>query len=289
MTSFLVSLLAVVGLSFVALNLRPANREPADALVQRTLRVYCASGAAVPLSSVIEKFNQEFDANVEITRTGGSGELAGQIKAEFESQLTRGAEVCVSADEILIADAQSLGIVCEPVPIAFQLPVIAVPISSQFADLNLAQMIESTVFGVASERAAIGRTVRELAEREGMLDQLESSKKLDAENVMTLAQALATKSVEAAVVWDTTVHQINKNSNQGILKSIAPADQENKTRSKIIAAVVANSRSAELSKQFVQYLSESEFSHKAFEDNGFHLYQPNPTFDSVTSIDGNPE
>lgn len=264
------SLLVVVGLSFVALNLRPANRESVNAQTNQTLRIYCASGVASPVASVVDGFNQEFDAHVEIVRTGGSGELAGQIKAEHESQMPRGADVCVSADEFLLADAQSKGIMRRIVPIAFQKPVIAIPVSSSLAELDLSEMIERTVFGVASDRAAIGKIVRVLAKKEGVLGRLEVRKKMDTENVMTLAQALVTESVEAAVIWDTTVWQANKNNGGDVLRIVAAADPADRTRAKVVAGVVAGSQSASLGNDFIRYLSESRTSQSCFENEGFH-------------------
>jgi ABC-type nitrate/sulfonate/bicarbonate transport system substrate-binding protein len=50
---------------------------------------------------------------------------------------------------------------------------------------------------------------RQFAKNQGLLKKLEARKVTDCENVMILAQALATNSVDAAVIWDCTATQVN--------------------------------------------------------------------------------
>lgn len=265
----LASICLAIGLFTAALNLRPDARTGTNAAT--TVRVYCASGCVKPVQQVIARYNKQFGTDVRLTRTGGSGELAGQIKAEFKTGVERGADLFISADDQLLSQAQIEGIAAKQFPLAIQNPVIAV---TAHRDVRISDITELAThakikFGIASERAAIGKIVREIARREGVLTELESSKTVDSENVMTLAQALATGSLDAAVIWDTTVNQVNQANRSPVLKIIAAADNSGKTTSSIAIGVMTNSRSQAESLQFVEFLSSPETGRPTFDQFGF--------------------
>ncbi|MFK7768990.1 MAG: molybdate ABC transporter substrate-binding protein [Mariniblastus sp.] len=217
------STVAVIALGVCALEL---NRQSNDSRQNiKTIRVYCAAGIADPIEQLIRQFNTVSDVKAELARSAGSGELAGQINMEFETGLDQHADVFVCSDQILMENAQAKGIIENSFPIATQRLVIAVPADTKqtqnqtFQPASLRTLLQSNLrFGIASKTAAVGKLTRQVGANEFVLEQLESQKKLDAENVMTLAQALATGSLDAAVVWDTTVTQVNDQSKIPTLK-----------------------------------------------------------------------
>ena len=258
------------------LNLRPdaarSNRQT------DRLRVYCAAGVAKPVEKVIASYNKAYNANVEIVRTGGSGELAGQIKTEFATDVQDAADLYLSADDILLEKAHQEGVIAERFPIAEQRPVIAVRADSGLEISSLRTLLShtGTKFGLASERAAVGKLVREIAKREGLLNELETRKATDAENVMTLAQALATGSLDAAVIWDTTVNQVNQVDKQPVLKIAAYADDRNLLKSNIAIGVLSSTPTPTSALKFCRYLSGSTESEQAFRQFGFAFVRGDP-------------
>ena len=97
-------------------TLRNIVRDPRLSLMflvpgsQTIVRVYCASGVAKPVEQIIQKYNQAFQTKIEIVRTGGSGELMGQIKTEFATELVGGADLYITADDQMLAKAHDEGV-----------------------------------------------------------------------------------------------------------------------------------------------------------------------------------
>lgn len=265
------SFFAVAMLLMAALNLRPdANRSES---ASNHVRIYCAASVVKPVHEVIESYNREFGANVEIVRTGGSGELAGQIKLEFETDLNQAADLFLSADDAVLEKVYQAGAITERFPIALQRPIIAVRADSTIDVSSLRELVSSKLkFGIASEHAAVGKIVRTLAGRDGVLNELEAQKTTEAENVMTLAQALATGSLDAAVLWDTTVNQMNqaaKDVQEDVLKIAAFADKSNLVQSNISIGLLSNSLKTNSAAEFCRHLSSSNTSRDTFQRYGF--------------------
>ena len=270
------SILLVLALGMAALRLRPdAARK--DSQSDR-VKVYCAAGVAKPVEKVIAQYNRLYQANIELVRTGGSGELLGQVTTEFETGMADAADLYLSADDQLLKTAHLKSIVSERFPLAEQRPVIAVRADSQLEFDSLRELIfdNNVRFGLASERAAVGKLVRRIAKNQSCLDELESRKTTDAENVMTLAQALATGSLDAAIIWDTTVNQLNQLSDQPQLKIATVADQSNTLKSNIGVGVISSSRSVTSALKFCRFLTGAEESKKAFQEFGFKYIQGDP-------------
>ncbi|QEG24933.1 substrate-binding domain-containing protein [Mariniblastus fucicola] len=268
------SILSVAALGVAALNLRPEAAR-SDRVSSQTVRVYCAAGVAKPVEKAIEKYNSQFGGNVEIVRTGGSGELAGQVKTEFETGVKAAADLYLSADDVLLEKAHDDGVIAERFPVAEQRPVIAVR-ADESRDLSSLQKLISTddiKYGLASDRAAVGKIVRKIAQREGVLDDLETRKTTDAENVMTLAQALATGSLDAAIIWDTTVNQLNQVDDSPVLRIAAFADESNELKSKIAIGVLSTTSQPTPALKFCRFLSGATDSKNAFEQFGFNFVQ----------------
>lgn len=264
---FLTSFLFVLGLGYLALELRPDAIT--DSRLTPPIRIYCASGVATPVGEIANVFNEEQGTQIEIVRTGGSGELAGQIKAEFESGLVGGADLFISADEQLMNKAQAEQIIAQQFRLARQKPVIAVAADDDLQIPDLESLLNQSKlrFGIASNRAAIGRLTRMVAKQQGCLNELESAKTIDAENVMTLAQALVTGSLDAAIVWDATVTLVNQE--QQLLKISTILDPHNDFPSGIVIGVTNRSDSPQQSLRFAEHLRDSKFSQQVFESHGY--------------------
>ncbi|MEC9092384.1 MAG: substrate-binding domain-containing protein [Planctomycetota bacterium] len=266
----IITLVGVGLLFYLMLRLRPeAKRDSTD---QQSVTIYCAAGIAKPVQQVLERYNREFGTHLKISRTGGSGQLAGQIKTEFETGVQNGAELYITADQFLLDKAKKEGIVEEQFQLAVQRPVIAVRSDSGVKISDFQSLAKSTDlrFGITSQRAAVGKLVRKIAEREDFLSALEMNKVTDFENVMTLAQALVTQSIDAALVWDTTVAQVNQNAKTGDTLSICcPADSQDSFKSNIAIGVVTTARNPTMCLKLARYLTSPENGQSSFEQFGF--------------------
>ncbi|MEM7457556.1 MAG: substrate-binding domain-containing protein [Planctomycetota bacterium] len=281
--AFLGSAIVIAALIFSALLLRPDARR--DSASGEVVRVYCASGIAKPVEEVIAAYNEQFGTRIEIVRTGGSGELAGQIRTEFESGVRDGADIYVTADDLLLENAHQNGVIAERFPLAEQKPVIAVAADSGLEFATLKELVESpdTRFGVASSRAAVGKLARSIAGRDGVLSSLESQKATDGENVMTLAQALVAGSLDAAVIWDTTVAQLNSAGPEDVLKIACPADSLDEYKSNIAVGVVATTSHPTACLRFARFLTAPEKARASFENYGFS-FLPGDIWEEIPEI-----
>ena len=267
------SIVAIGFLGYLAVLIRPDASTAAVSV--DVVGVYCAAGVAQPVKQLADSFNNQSDYRIEISRIGGSGELAGQIKLESESDLLSPARLFITNDEQLLSQTSMQGIFESQIALAVQRPVIAVSAEGAKNGIELAGipalLQESGIkFGVASKRAAVGSLARKIAADHKVLSRLESSKTLDAENVMVLAQALVTKSIDAAVIWDTTLKQINEQSESPILKTAGPADPDDKTSGNVTVAIVATSgKPSPGAKAFADFLKAKKFGGKVFKRFGF--------------------
>lgn len=263
------SIVAIGVLVCLAVLIRPdasTRAIPAD-----VVRVYCAAGVAQPIEYLADSFNRQSDYQIEIARIGGSGELAGQIKLESESKLPGAAGVFVTNDEQLLTELSMQGIFESQIALATQRPVIAVPTGSglKFSGLPAMTQTSDIRFGVASTRAAVGSLARKIAADHDVLEYLENNKTLDAENVMVLAQALATGSLDAAIVWDSTLRQINDSTDIESLKIAGPADPADQTTGNVTIGIIAAEVKPLLgAKAFAKYLQGSK-SRRIFKSHGF--------------------
>lgn len=194
------------------------------------VRVYCASAAVEPMNKIIDQFNSSKLATsekivVDIVRSGGSGALAGQINTEALTGIQYMADVFVCADSNRMSELIDRNVIDKRFPIAAQFPVIAV---RNNADLNLTQikdlrslLNQEIKLGVGSVSSAIGFETNRIAKLKGYGQLLQTRKTADFENVMSLAQALSLGSIDAAVVWDSTVVQFNRTNNSQRIKIVA--------------------------------------------------------------------
>ena len=279
----LASIVVMFLLFIMALRLRPdARRTSADNI---QLNVYCAAGVARPVEQLVNEFNALMGTQLEIVRTGGSGELAGQIATEFHSGVQRGADLCILADDLLLENGQNDGLFREVFPLAVQKPVIAVAAGSEWNIQSLDDLVSrpDIAYGLTSERAAIGKMARAIAKRDQLLTPLEANRKTDSENVMTLAQALITGSLDAAIVWDTTVNQLNQGSDKPVLEIAAYVDPQDQIAGRVGLAVLATSSHPTLAIQFARFMSAPDTGSPAFHGYGF-VTRPGDPWEEVPEV-----
>ena len=254
------SAVPIVILSVTALSLSPSSFRSSN----YTIRLYCASATLEPMSKIVERFNQSDIAGranitAEIVRVGGSGELAGQIFAEQASPDNLGCDIFVSADSLHSQTNSDQNLAVQTLIVASQHPVIAISAnnSSSLANFDsLSSLLNSGQLRLAigSKSTAIGSLTRRIANSQGLLGQLELRKTTDCENVMTIAQALAVGSVDAAIIWDSTIVQFNS-INRNLISQTVYLDPTKKLYGSIVVTQIKSANKA--SDLFIPYLLQN--------------------------------
>ena len=179
-----------------------ADARPGD----RPLRVYCAAGLREPTETILRQYTDAYGVKTEL-HTNGSGALFGQIRAE--SGQGGGPDLYITAEESWALQGQELGLLNDVLPIGTQRPVLIVQPGNPKAIGSLRDLVAAergVAFGIANEGAAIGVKTRLVAGALGIRDRIEAMRKAEQETVVALASAVALRSLDAAVVWDTTAY-----------------------------------------------------------------------------------
>lgn len=167
------------------------------------LVLYCAAGAKPPIEAAVQRFRDETGAEVRL-EYGGSGSLLARIAAAPQGDLF------LAADGSFLQQARDRNLVAEVLPLALQQCVIGVPQGNPKQITALAQLLEPGLrVGLATpDAAAIGQVSRQIAKAAGVWDQLQAAvteRGVFKPTVNELANDLKLGTIDAALVWDSTV------------------------------------------------------------------------------------
>lgn len=193
------SLLAFVVLT--ALLFRTPRSRPAKAS-GRPLLVYCAAGLKGPVEAVAHDFEQRTGIQVQL-QFGGSGLLLSNLK------VARRGDLFLAADNSFLEAGRSNGLVSEVVPLARMRPVIAVPRENPRRIASLRDLVHPEVqLSMANPDAtAIGRVTQKALEKSGAWIALQPRIKVLKPTVNDVANDVKLGTVDAGIVWDSTVAQ----------------------------------------------------------------------------------
>jgi molybdenum ABC transporter molybdate-binding protein len=176
----------------------------------QTLRLYCAAGMRVPVEAIVARYTREFGRPVEI-QYGGSQTLLSQLQVNRSED----ADLFLAADEFYTDQAIELGISDATIPVAYTVPVLAVPRANPRQVQTLKDLLHQGV-SIASadpDQAAIGKAVRDRLQKiegaDGSLwDQLAGqirSHGVFKPTVNDVANDLKLGAVDAGFIWDSTL------------------------------------------------------------------------------------
>ncbi|MCA9055660.1 MAG: substrate-binding domain-containing protein, partial [Planctomycetaceae bacterium] len=111
--------------------------EPADS-DSHPLRLYCAAGMRVPVEKIVAQYRSEFGVPVEI-QYGGSNTLLNQLGVNRSSD----ADLFLAADDFYTTKAVDLGLADGILPIAYSVPVLAVPHGNPRGIQSLSDLLQS--------------------------------------------------------------------------------------------------------------------------------------------------
>jgi molybdenum ABC transporter molybdate-binding protein len=219
------------------------------------LVVYCAAGLKKPVEEAARQYEKEHGGTVEL-QFGGTGTLLSQIRVAKQGDLF------IAADDGSLADAQKMGVVREVLPVAVQHPVIAVAKGNPKGIRSLDDLLKPEVKLALPnpEAASIGKvTKRLLGNRwQALADHAAVMKP----TVTEVAADLNLKAVDAALVWDSTVHQF-KNTEAVELPELS-GHQERTS-----ATVLSYCQQSQAALRFARYLAAPDKGGAVFAKNGF--------------------
>ncbi len=194
-----ISLLVLVAAIWMLSN--PANPSSATASMGSPIRLYCAAGIKPVIAAAIEEYREETGAAIEV-QYGGSGSLLSQLEVR-----PQGVDLYLAADSSYLETAREKGLVREILTLARLQPVVAVARGNPLGIDSIQSLLADNVrVGLANpDAAAVGKITRKVMTSAGVWDAIRERCKVFKPTVNEIANDVAIGSIDAAVVWDSTV------------------------------------------------------------------------------------
>jgi len=233
------------------LALASCGKEPAGT----SLTVFCAAGLKQPVEQIAAAFEKETGTAVQL-QFGGSSTLLTQLRVAKQGDLF------IAADDGALADAKKQDLTREELRLVQQWPVIAVAKGNPKKINGLDSLLAADVkLALANpEAASVSKVTKKLLG--ARWDALAAKAAVMKPTVMDVAADLSLGSVDAAVIWNSTVPQFEQ------LEAIEVPELQKHTEY-ATAAVLSSSADTALALRFARYLSAPEKGAVTFEKNGF--------------------
>jgi molybdate transport system substrate-binding protein len=168
------------------------------------LMVYCAVVMKEPMEQIIGQYEMDHGIAVRV-QYGGSGTLLTSLR------IVQQGDLYLSADASYMDQAQALGVVTETAPLAYVRPVIAVPRGNPMDIHSVDDLLRPDVrIALANaDTASIGRQSKALLEKQGkwvVAEEAIRGRGVFKPTVNEVANDVKLGTVDAAMVWDATVH-----------------------------------------------------------------------------------
>ena len=244
----------------------PGNEEAAKG----SIMVFCAAGIKKPVAAVAKEYEKEFGITVQL-QYGGTGTLLSQVRVAKQG------DIFIAADDGAVADARKYEATRESVKLAIQYPVIAVKQGNPKGIKSFADLLREDVRVAISnpEAASIGKRTQKAAG-----DQWEALKKNVAvmkPTVTELAADLTVGSIDAAVLWNSTVPQFEG------LEAVEIAEF-NDQKDNVSANILEASTQPQAALKFARYLIAPEKGGKTFTGMGFKAAKGDKWFEKPELI-----
>jgi len=191
--AFGLSLAAFVAIA--ALLFRSASSGPVP---EGPILVYCAAGIRQPIEAVEKAFGKPVQLQY-----GGSQTLLAN------AEVTRKGDLFIAADDSYVKMARDKGLAAETVPLARQVPVLAVAKGNPKKIGSIADLMrpDVKVCQANPDAAAVGKLVRQALEKRGQWAPLKEKTLVFKPTVNEVANDLKLGTVDAGFVWDANVLQ----------------------------------------------------------------------------------
>jgi molybdenum ABC transporter molybdate-binding protein len=246
--AFAASLAAFIAIA--ALLLRSASTPPVP---EGPILVYCAAGVRKPVEAAVASYGSAVQLNF-----GGSNTLLAQ------AELVRKGDLFIAADESYVQMAKEKGLAAESIPLARQVPVLAVAKGNPKKVRTIDDLLRADVkLGQANpDAAAIGKLVRKAMEKKGRWQALKEKTLVFKPTVNEVANDLKLGTVDAGFVWDATVQQYPE------LERVDLAEIAG-LKAEVVAVVLTCSAMPRSALRFARYLAARDRGQPEFRKDGY--------------------
>ncbi len=225
-----------------------------------SLVVYCAAGMRYPLDEIAKRYQREYGVAVSL-QYGGSNTLLNQL------EVSRTGDLYLAADGYYIELARNKDLVDESLPLARMKPVIVVPAANPLGIESIADLVTKEArLGLGDpEAAAVGKKVRKLLSASGAWPAIESlarKKGVFKQTVNEVANAVKIGSVDAGLIWDSTVGQYPE------LRGIEVPELD-RGESLVQIGVLRSSKRPTAALHFARYVAAHDRGLETFRSKGF--------------------
>ena len=224
------------------------------------LLMYCAAGMRYPLEQIKERYEAEYGVRINL-QYGGSNTLLSQL------EVNKTGDLFLAGDASYIRLAEEKGLTAEAFPLALMKPVIAVKAGNPKNITEIDDLAREDVKVALGDpdAAAVGQTTRSLLSASGHWSTLEprvTQSGVFKPTVNEVANAVKLGSVDAGIIWDSTVAQYDE------LTAVEVAELDAGTAN-FEVSVSAFSKNPTAALHFARYLSARDRGLETFRATGF--------------------
>lgn len=166
------------------------------------LLLYCAAGMRYPLEEITSRYEEEYGVRVNL-QYGGSNTLLSQL------EINKTGDLYLAGDASYIRLAEEKGLTLEAFPLALMKPVVAIKAGNPKGIKTINDLLRDDVKVALGDptAAAVGKKTRRLLSASGHWAELEQRVTVYKPTVNEVANAVELGSVDAGIIWDSTVVQ----------------------------------------------------------------------------------
>lgn len=254
--AWLIALASILAIALLgALLFRVPKTNPSAPAAE--IVVFCAAGIKPPAEAAAKDYEKEYGIPVQL-QYGGSGTLLNNLR------ISHSGDIYIAADESYIRLAREQGLIAETMPLARQHPVIAVRKGNPKGIRSLDDLArDGVVVALANpEAASVGKLTKVVLEKIGRWAPLEARAKVFKPTVGDVANDVKLGSVDAGIVWDSTVRQYDE------LEAI-PVPELEPHEETVTAAILKTSKHPTAALRFARYLAARDKGLRRFEAMGY--------------------
>lgn len=237
--------------------------DPGDTANAKTLMLYCAAGVSPVVDAVVADYEKEYGVKVQV-QPGGSTTLLSQLGA------AKMGDLYIAADMNYIRLAREKGLLKESIPIGKVRPVIAVSKGNPKNITSIDDLLRDDVKTVlGSEQAAIGRKTRKLLEASGDWEKLNAHVTETGTfkpTVPAVANLVKLGTIDAAIIWDTTVKMKNYASH---LEAVEVPELNEGLSDVVIGVLTSSGEKTPSALKFARYLTAKDKGLQQFAAAGY--------------------
>jgi len=256
------SLVLIAGLGwFLFSGSGHSSSSTGDGEKVESLFVYCAAGMRYPMEKVSKAYEDEFGIEVQL-QYGGSNTLLSQL------EVSQTGDLYLAADDSYIRQARDAGLLNESLQLALMKPIIVV--REENATITSVESLASPDVRVAlgnPDAAAVGKKTRRLLTRSGHWEAIEknvTTRGVFKPTVNDVAGDIDIGSVDAGVIWDSTLNQFDE------LKGISTPELD-AGEATVQIGVLNSSQNVTAALHFARFVAARDKGLVVFEQTGFRV------------------